>query len=67
MTERDKHLEQFRDPTWFIELLKQGFEHLAHVRGYTDGQFRKLEGALNQQERVADEMDELLVNLRVLL
>ena len=47
MTERRKHLEQFRDLTWFIELLKHGFEHLAQVRGYTDEQFRKLEHALN--------------------
>ena len=33
MTERANHLEQFRDLTWFIELLQHGVEHLAHVRG----------------------------------
>lgn len=66
MTERQKHVEQFRDLTWFIELLTLGFEQLAHIRGYSDDQFRKLETALNQLEPVADELDDLLVNLGVL-
>ena len=66
MTEKRKHVEQFRDLTWFIELLKQGFEHLAQVRGYSDDQFRKLECALVQLEPMPDELDDLLVNLGVL-
>jgi len=66
MTERDKHVEQFRDLTWFIELLKHGFEHLAEVRGYTDEQFRDLARALGHLEPMPDELDDLLVNLGVL-
>ncbi len=66
MTERDKHLEQFRDLSWYIELLKQGLEQLAHVRHYSDDQFRKLETALYQLEPAPDELDDLLVKLRVL-
>ena len=57
MTDRDRHLEQFRDLTWFLELLRQGFEHLAQVRGFTDEQFRALLKALNQLESVPDELD----------
>ena len=67
MTERDQHLEQFRDLTRFIELLKHGFEHVAQVRGYGDEQFKKLEDALIQLKPVPDELDDLLSNLGVLL
>jgi len=66
MTERRKHVDQFRDLIWFIELLQLGFEHLAQVRGYSDDQFRKLERAVNQLEPMPDELDDLLVNLGVL-
>ena len=62
MTERAKHVELFRDLTWFIQLLNQGFEHVAQVRGYSDGQFRNLEHALNQLLPVSEELDDLLVN-----
>ncbi len=66
MTEPRKCVEQFRDLTWFIKLLGQGFEHLAQVRGYSDEQFRKLGHALNQLEPLPDELDDLLVKLGVL-
>ena len=55
-------MERFRDLTWFIALLNQGFEHLAKVRGYTDAQFRKLEVAMKQVEPVPGELDDLLGN-----
>ena len=48
----------------FIEQLRQGFERLAEIRGYTDDQFRKLEDALYQLEPVPEELDDLLVNYR---
>ena len=62
-----KHVEELRDPTWFIELLRQGFDHLVKVRGYTDEQFRKLENALNQLEPVPDELDDLLVKIDLVI
>ena len=67
MTERDRHVEQFRDLTWFNELLQQGFEHLAQARGYSDDQFWKLEHSLYQLDFMSDELDDLLVNLGGLL
>ncbi len=66
MTEREKHLEQFRDLSWFKEQLKHGFARLAHRRKYSDGQFRKLVSALIHLEPRPDELDDLLVNLGVL-
>ncbi|UCE62780.1 MAG: hypothetical protein JSU59_07795 [Nitrospirota bacterium] len=67
MTEREKHLEQFRDLTWFIELLNQGFAHLAQVGGYTDAQFRALKRAIFEFEPMPDELGGLLAALGVLI
>ena len=32
----ESRMEEFPDLAWFTELLNQGFEHLAEVRGYSD-------------------------------